>query len=219
MAGSSGVDAVNVGSSLVLASASPARAAMLYSAGVVFAVDAAAVDETRMKTALRADGADAVRTAEALAELKAKQVSERHRDALVIGADQVLDCADTWFDKPADRAAARRDLLALRAKMHMQVSAACVVRDGAVLWRHSARARLAMRQPVVDQVLEEAPAELARQQDAGVPGNVLSSHGAPVEDVASRPIPSDASRATTSPPWVDVFTLLSMSRSTPSPSM
>ena len=145
MAGSSGVDAVNVGSSLVLASASPARAAMLHSAGVVFAVDAAVIDETRVKSALRADGADAARAAAALAELKAKQVSERYRDALVIGADQVLDCAGAWFDKPADRAAARRDLLALRAKMHMQVSAACVVRDGAVLWCHSARARLAMR--------------------------------------------------------------------------
>ncbi|MFQ5957797.1 MAG: Maf family protein [Alphaproteobacteria bacterium] len=136
---------MSAGPALVLASASAARAAMLRHAGLCFAVDAAAIDEVGARTALRGDGADAALTAEALAELKASQVSARHPGAFVVGADQVLECDGAWFDKPADLAAARRDLEALRAKTHMQVSAVCVVRDGVVLWRHGERARLVMR--------------------------------------------------------------------------
>ena len=45
----------------------------------------------------------------ALAEAKARAVADRNiPQALVIGADQILVCADEWFDKPADLAAARR---------------------------------------------------------------------------------------------------------------
>ena len=56
---------------------------------------------------MQADGAPADAVAEALAELKALRVSQRHPGALVIGADQMLDCDGVWFDKPADLAAAR----------------------------------------------------------------------------------------------------------------
>ncbi len=141
----SGLDPVSAGSSLVLASASAARAALLREAGVRFSIDPAAVDEAAVRDALRADGADAAAAAEALAELKAKQVSARRNGLLVVGADQVLDCDGSWFDKPADLAAARRDLEALRAKAHLQMCAVCVVCDGSVLWSHGERARLEMR--------------------------------------------------------------------------
>ena len=130
---------------VILASGSRFRAALLQAAGVPVIVDPAAVDEDAVKTAMRGQGADAAETAEALAALKAQQASGRNPAALVIGADQMLECDGTWFDKAADLAQARQSLLALRGRTHDLVTAVCVVRDGLILWHHVARARLTMR--------------------------------------------------------------------------
>jgi septum formation protein len=130
---------------VVLASASPARATMLRGAGVAVAVEAAAVDEAEVKASLRAAGAAAAQVAESLAELKAQRIARRRPGALVIGADQVLDCDGTLFDKPFDAADARRQLLLLRGRRHELVSAVVVVRDGVRHWHHVGRAALTMR--------------------------------------------------------------------------
>ena len=130
---------------VILASRSATRAALLRQAGVRFTVETAAVDEHDVKRSLAAEGADAGQAAETLAELKASRVSRRHPGDLVIGADQILDFNGVWIEKPANLAAARRDLLTLRGGVHTQVTAACVVCDGTVLWHHTGRARLVMR--------------------------------------------------------------------------
>jgi septum formation protein len=131
---------------LILASASPARAAMLQAAGVPLEVLPARVDESELKIALRGQGADPADVAIALAELKALQVSRSRPGRLVLGADQMLDCDGVWFDKPASPAAARDQLLSLRGRKHRLTSAAVLARDGARIWHHSASARLAMRE-------------------------------------------------------------------------
>jgi septum formation protein len=130
---------------VVLASASVARARLLGCAGVPFAVDAAAVDEAAVRESMHADGAAAADVALALAALKAVRVSPRHPDALVIGADQMLECNGRWFDKPVDREHARAQLLALRGRSHELVSAVCVARNASVIWRQVDMARLTMR--------------------------------------------------------------------------
>ncbi len=144
---------------VVLASGSVTRAAMLRHAGLDFTIEAAVVDEDALKRALRAEGADAGRAAETLAELKALRVSARRPGALVIGADQILDCGGAWFDKPADRAAARRDLTTLRGRDHQQITAACVAHDGVRIWHVTQRARLTMRDfsdDFLDRYLDDA---------------------------------------------------------------
>ncbi len=128
---------------LVLASASPARAALLERAGLVVRRDPAAIDEDAVKAACR--GADAAACAAALAEAKARCVARRHPDAFVICADQMLVCGGRWFDKPRDVAEARAQLLSLRGRRHELVTASCVVRSESVLWRHVERPALAMR--------------------------------------------------------------------------
>jgi septum formation protein len=130
---------------LILASGSATRAALLRNAGLAFEQIAAPVDESELKRAMRAEGADAAATAMALAELKARRVSERQPGALVIGADQMLVAGDAWFDKPADRAAAKAQLLALAGKSHRLISAACVIRDGERIWGRHEHATLLMR--------------------------------------------------------------------------
>jgi septum formation protein len=132
-------------SPLVLASASPTRARLLRAAGVPFEVDAAAVDEAEARRSLEAEGANAGEIAVALAELKARRVSARHPGALVLGADQVLECDGERFDKPAGIEEARAQLRALSGRAHSLHSGAVVLRDGITLWQTVGRARLVMR--------------------------------------------------------------------------
>ncbi|MDS4011901.1 MAG: Maf family protein, partial [Defluviicoccus sp.] len=70
---------------------------MLLRAGLTFTVDAADVDEPAIKAACRARGETSRAAALALATAKALSVSQRCADALVIGADQMLDCDGRWF--------------------------------------------------------------------------------------------------------------------------
>ena len=130
---------------IVLASGSATRRQMLERAGLDFVVDTAPVDEAAVKRAVAAETADPARAAETLAELKAVRVSPRHPGALVIGADQMLDCDGAWFDKPDDVAAARRQLASLGGRAHRLTSAVAVVKDGQCLWRHTDAAILTMR--------------------------------------------------------------------------
>jgi septum formation protein len=130
---------------IILASTSAIRASVLRNAGVAIEVVPASIDEDAIKRAHRERGASADDCALALAVHKAEQVSDQHRDALVIGADQMLECDTAWFDKPADRGQAVAQLRALSAKTHVLVSAVAVVRNDMVPWRHVERARLTMR--------------------------------------------------------------------------
>lgn len=130
---------------VVLASGSRTRRLLLENAGITVAVDPGAVDEDEVKRAMKADGATAEAVATALAESKALRVSSRHPNALIIGADQMLDCDGAWFDKPANRDAARAQLRALSGRTHRLISAAVVAQNGARIWHHVAVARLTMR--------------------------------------------------------------------------
>lgn len=130
---------------LVLASASPTRKEMLTRAGLTFTVDAADVDEPAIKTACRARGETSRAAALALAAAKALSVSQRRPDALVIGADQMLDCNGRWFDKPVDQADAKAALSALAGRTHTLISAAACARGGRLTWSEAAAAQLTMR--------------------------------------------------------------------------
>lgn len=131
---------------IVLASGSATRRSMLESAGVDFQVQVLPVDEDSIKAAMAQETNNPARVAETLAEMKAQRVSAKNPGALVVGADQMLDCDGTWFDKPASRDDAARQLRRLRAKTHRLTSSAVAVRDGRRVWHHTDQARLTMRQ-------------------------------------------------------------------------
>lgn len=131
---------------IVLASQSAARAAMLKAAGLRFSTMAALVDEASIREALHAEGVPVEDAAVVLAEMKARFVAQRMGgDALVIGADQLLELEDAWLEKPGDRAAARRQLEALRGRRHRLVSGAVAFRGGSRVWHHADTARLWVR--------------------------------------------------------------------------
>jgi septum formation protein len=131
-------------SSLILASASPSRRQLLASAGLVFAIEPAGVDEEEVKRSL-APRAAPQELAETLAEMKAVRVSAKQPDAMVVGADSTLACNGRMFDKPPTMEAARKQLLTLRGQTHELFSSVVVARGGTRLWHWNERARLTMR--------------------------------------------------------------------------
>ncbi len=130
---------------IVLASGSRTRADLLRGAGLDIEIDPANIDEDAVKESLRAEGASAARVAEALSDLKALKISQRHPEALVIGADQTLDCNGVWFDKPADMDHLRGHLQALSGQSHSLFAGVSVMRDGQRLWGLVEPAHLTMR--------------------------------------------------------------------------
>lgn len=162
---------------VVLASRSEVRRTMLANAGVAVDVDAAAIDEQEVKAALRGDGAGPAEASEALAELKAQRVSRRRHGALVIGADQILECGGTWFDKPSDLAQAATQLRTLSGNTHRLIACCCVVRDGTRLWHHTDRAELTMR-PLSEDFVRDYLSVLGERALASVGAYQLEGLGA-----------------------------------------
>ncbi len=118
---------------LILASASSARVVMLRAAGIAFEIEPASIDEARIKRLARATDDTAAACALALAVEKARIVSARHPEALVIGADQILVAGDEWL------------LRALCDRTHSLATAASVVRDGMPRWQAISVPELTMR--------------------------------------------------------------------------
>jgi septum formation protein len=131
---------------IILASASDIRATMLRNAGLNFNVRPGRVDEEAIRNSLEAEGASARDLADTLAEMKARKVSERDMDALVIGADQVLECEGRIFAKPQTQDDAREHLKFLRGKTHRLLSAAVVCEGGTPIWRQVGTVRLTMHE-------------------------------------------------------------------------
>jgi septum formation protein len=86
---------------LVLASASPARLALLRQAGLTPEVVVSHVDESSVRAARVGE------QVALLAAAKAKAVAERETDALVVGADSLLEFRGAPMGKPADAHDAR----------------------------------------------------------------------------------------------------------------
>jgi septum formation protein len=130
---------------LILASQSQARRHMLEAAGVAFEVAPAPLDEEEAKAGLAAAGFEPRDMAEMLAEMKAKSVTAPV-DALVIGADQILELDDgTMLSKPGSRDEARDQLRALSGGTHYLHSAAVVVEQGERVWGETETAAMDVR--------------------------------------------------------------------------
>ena len=132
---------------LILASSSTARAEMLRRAGVAFAISPARIDEEAFTAGLQASGVNFRDIADALAESKARKVSAKHPDALVLGGDQVLEFEGRIVSKPKTRDDAVQQLMSMRGADHKLHSAAVIFDGTRPVWRHVGQARLKMAMP------------------------------------------------------------------------
>ena len=126
--------------SLTLASGSQVRAMLMRGAGLEFDVAVSGVDEDAIKTD-HAGTPDAL--ALKLAEAKARAVA---REGLVVGADQILVCEGTLFDKPRDIDEARENLKKFRGCTHALVSGTVLLENGELVWSLAEQVTLTMRE-------------------------------------------------------------------------
>jgi septum formation protein len=128
---------------LILASKSASRRAMLDAAGVAYESIPADIDERAVEAGL--EGADPAEIAEALAVAKAAAVAVLHPQTLVLGSDSLVVCAGRRFDKPRSREEAGEHLRFFSGKVMELHSAAALVRGEGCEWSHASIARLHVR--------------------------------------------------------------------------
>jgi septum formation protein len=97
-------------SKLVLASSSSYRKELLARLGLPFIVDPPGIDEAPLPD--EAPAALAMR----LAEAKARAIASAHPESLIIGSDQVAECAGRAIGKPRDRSHAIEMLREMRGR-------------------------------------------------------------------------------------------------------
>jgi septum formation protein len=110
-------------SRLILASSSPRRKELLEDAGYTFTIKIPNVDEEAFaKTNLTP-----AEYAEQLALAKANSIAEDYPDALIIGADTVVDLKGQVIGKPKDAEDARSILKKLSASVHKVITGLALI--------------------------------------------------------------------------------------------
>lgn len=133
---------------LVLASSSAIRAAMLDQAGVRFSAASPDVDEAAQK----ASHSDPEALTTALAHAKALAVSRRRPDDWVIGSDSVVSVGSRIFDKPRGRDEAGEHLRLFSGNVMRLTSSVALARAGAIDWSCCDSALLHVR-PLSDEFI------------------------------------------------------------------
>lgn len=110
---------------VVLASASPRRAALLRAIGVEPSVEPADVDETP------AQGEDAAELVARLSRAKAQAAAEAHPGSLVIAADTTVVLGAEVLNKPVDEADNAAFLARLAGREHLVLTGHCLRYGGA----------------------------------------------------------------------------------------
>ncbi|MCI5046461.1 MAG: Maf family protein [Aquisalinus sp.] len=138
--------------SLILASKSMARNALLRNAGLSFEAIDSGVDEDIIKREMF--GEKPLKVAMRLAEQKALKVSQQYPDAMVVGADQILGLDGKSYDKPEDLSEAFARLKEFSGKSHFLHTSICIAQNDEVIWAHTEEPILTMKH-LDDHTIEE----------------------------------------------------------------
>ena len=129
---------------IILASKSNIRQDLLRNSGVAFVSADSNLDEEIIKIRAEKDKLSPSKVSSMLAQKKAQLISLKHKDALVIGCDQVLDFKGEILSKPLNIEQACQQLRQLRGKTHTLYSAACIFEAGNLSWQHVGKTTLKM---------------------------------------------------------------------------
>ena len=130
---------------IILASKSKVRKKILDENNINNRVEPSNVDEDLIKESLLKNKATPTVISKNLAELKANKVSLKNIDALVLGADSVIDLEGQLISKPESREEAFEILKKLNGKKHNLVSSVCISKNGSMIWNYSDKATLTMK--------------------------------------------------------------------------
>ena len=130
---------------IILASKSKVREEILINHNISCLVKPSNVDEDPIKYSLLKEGASPEIISKNLAELKANKVSNNIHDALVLGADSVIDLKGELISKPENREEALSILKKLNGKKHSLISSVCISKNGSMIWNYTDKAFLTMK--------------------------------------------------------------------------
>mgnify|MGYP001391108093 FL=1 len=130
---------------IILASKSKVRKEILDKNNIKTKVQPSNVDEEPIKKSLLNQNASPEIISKNLAELKATKVSLKFNDALVLGADSVIDLEGEVISKPKNRVEALSILIKLNGKKHDLVSSVSIIKNGSMIWNYTDRATLTMK--------------------------------------------------------------------------
>ncbi len=130
---------------IILASKSKVRKEILDKNNINCQVKPSNVDEDMIKKNLLKQKASPEIISKNLAELKANKVSQINNNALVLGADSVIDLNGELISKPENREEALIILKKLNGKKHNLISSVCISRNGSMIWNYTDKATLTMK--------------------------------------------------------------------------
>ena len=130
---------------VILASKSKVRKEILNNNNINCEVIPSNIDEDIFKESLIRKKASPEIISKNLSELKANKISNKKPDAIVIGADSVIDLEGEIISKPRSRDEALEILKKLNNKTHYLISSVCISRNGSMIWNYTEKAKLVMK--------------------------------------------------------------------------
>ena len=131
--------------SVILASKSKVRKKILDRNNINCEVIPSNVDEDMFKESFKKEKATPEIISKNLSELKANKISAKKPDAIVIGADSVIDLEGEIISKPKNRIEALEILKKLNNKTHYLISSVCISKNGNMIWNYTDRAKLIIK--------------------------------------------------------------------------
>ena len=131
--------------SVILASKSKVRKEILDRNNINCEVVPSNIDEDMFKESFKKEKATPEIISKNLSELKANKISAKKPDAIVIGADSVIDLEGEIISKPKNRIEALEILKKLNNKTHFLISSVCISKNGNMVWNYTDRAKLIMK--------------------------------------------------------------------------
>ena len=130
---------------IILASKSKIRKEILDRNHIENIAEPSNIDEDVVKISLLKEKASPEMISKNLAELKANKVSTKNTGQIVLGADSVIDLDGELISKPENREKAMKILEKLNGKSHFLISSVCISKNGSMIWNHTDKARLTMK--------------------------------------------------------------------------
>ncbi len=137
---------------IILASNSSIRKKILEDSGISFEVVPSEVEEEELKQSLSSNNFREYCLA--LAKAKALDVSNKKKNAYVIGSDQICCYGEEIFSKPLTKENCFKTLSKLSGNTHYQNCGISICKNGKEIWSHYAQAALTMK-PLSDREIRD----------------------------------------------------------------
>ena len=130
---------------VILASKSKVRKEILNNNNINCEVMPSNIDEDIFKESLIREKASPEIISKNLSELKANKISNKKPNAIVIGADSVIDLEGEIISKPKSRDEALSILKKLNGDDHNLISSVCISKNASMIWNYTDISSLTMK--------------------------------------------------------------------------